>query len=325
MGYCCYDLNHCISFFPDKIEACCSGFQGPMLVPNPSKSMFISWGGGVFAQRDETIEMLKNGTVPQGCIGCPQIKPYRKERNKKITKIILNHFIHCNCKCIYCTRLPYYGRNFTEKPAPSDFYDILPILKSMDENNLVDWKNTKVEFQGGDIGVLSEFEDILDFLFSKKVTKIVCFTNNINYFPKLEKILKYNNSTIVTALDAGCRETYKKIKGVDKFNRVIENIQKYRNISDPHRQLIKYILIENFNDNYKEVEKFLDIVNKIDIREINLEINYLDFLIHKEKKKIVPKHYYDILKIFQDFCSFEDRYLIINGHSQNILNRGYFG
>ena len=34
----CYHLNHSLSFFPERIDACCSGFRGPIYLENPSKS-----------------------------------------------------------------------------------------------------------------------------------------------------------------------------------------------------------------------------------------------------------------------------------------------
>ena len=56
----CNQLNHTLSFFPEKIEGCCSGFNGPIYIDN--------------------IEMLK-GDIS---INWQEITKYRKELIKKL-------------------------------------------------------------------------------------------------------------------------------------------------------------------------------------------------------------------------------------------------
>lgn len=45
--------------------------------------------------------------------------------------------------------------------------------------------------------------------------------------PIIEELLKCKKGELCTALDSGCRETYLKIKQVDKFDKSIENIKRY--------------------------------------------------------------------------------------------------
>ena len=64
-----------------------------------------------------------------------------------------------------------------------------------------------------------------------------------------------------TSLDAGTRETFKKIKQVDSFERVLENLRKYplKNTNF----LLKYIFLEGVNDNEADIDGFYEIAKDI--------------------------------------------------------------
>ena len=71
--------------------------------------------------------------------------------------------------------------------------------------------------------------------------------------------MKKNLVNILVSTDSGTRETYKKIKLVDKHNNVWNNIKKYAK----HQQndllvKTKYIIIPRVNDNEKEIREFID-------------------------------------------------------------------
>ena len=46
--------------------------------------------------------------------------------------------------------------------AKSDFYELLPIFKEFQKNNLIDINNAEICFQGGSISVWDEFIPILN-------------------------------------------------------------------------------------------------------------------------------------------------------------------
>lgn len=73
---------------------------------------------------------------------------------------------------------------------------------------------------------------------------------------------------ILTSLDAGTRETYKAIKRVDCFDKVIENLKRYP-VKDVDFKL-KYIFLDGVNDNETDVDGFYDIVKDVGCRTIVL-------------------------------------------------------
>lgn len=242
----CNSLNYDLSFFPDKIDACCSGFQGPIYIENPSENLPIDINK-ILDLKKKFFSDFKNNNIPKDCIGCPNLKNGEIADDFKIKKLVLNHFTHCNCKCTYCARLGFYNRDFTESKRASDYYDIFPIIKALYERNLIDKKHLCVEFQGGDCSVLEEFENVINFLLKNEFKEIYFTTNNIIYQPVIEECLKLNKGSLITALDCGCRETFKKIKRVDKFDDYVNNLITYRKRTNSDSFLLKYIVVKHIN------------------------------------------------------------------------------
>ena len=105
---------------------------------------------------------------------------------------------------------------------------------------------------------------------------------------------------MVVSLDSGCRKTYKKIKRVDAFDKVIENLKKY--CSNPVARdniTLKYILIPTVNDNIKEFKKFLDIAKMLEIKyiAIDIEARYL-----RTMNNEIEYYYYDLAKKMRDIA-----------------------
>ena len=88
----CEQLIHNLTFFPEKIESCCSGFQGPIYVHNPSNDVKIDWED-IKRQKMEFVKRLENNDIPKGCVGCPYLKEgsVPEEEDFRYKKIILNH------------------------------------------------------------------------------------------------------------------------------------------------------------------------------------------------------------------------------------------
>jgi sulfatase maturation enzyme AslB (radical SAM superfamily) len=66
-------------------------------------------------------------------------------------------------------------------------------------------------------------------------------------------------ASITTSLDAGCEETFTKIRGKPGFYKVLDNLRRYAEIA-PHQVTIKYIFTE-INDSVEEVAKLFAEIN----------------------------------------------------------------
>lgn len=100
-----------------------------------------------------------------------------------------------------------------------------------------------------------------------------------------EILAKNKQSFIAVALDSGTSETYKKVKRVDKFHTVVENLHKYK---DKGCQIfLKYILCFGYNDNLKDISEFIKIVKTLDIEHVTLPQNLSGF-VDGERHEVVP-------------------------------------
>lgn len=319
----CNRLNTHLSFFPDKINACCSWSQGPVYTENPQEFIDID---KIITLKEKFISDFKNDKIYEGCTNCVELQKGEYYGNYKIEKITFNHFTHCNCKCIYCSRLCSYQRDFTEEKRKSEYYDVFPIVKALYEKKLIDPMRIDIEFQGGDCSVLDEFEDIVNFILQNqsKETFFTFTTNNIIYQPIIEKCFNLNKGTLITSIDSGCAETFKKIKRVDKFDDCINNLKKYREKTNTKQLFIKYIVVKNINDNINELQKFLDIMKDVGVGFISFDIDFNDILINKGRKFIIPPHYYKMKELTETFCSQNEINFVLNDYTKLIMEKGFF-
>ena len=122
-----------------------------------------------------------------------------------------------NCSCTYCCEQYLSNRKIVLNPKKSDYYDLLPIIKELYKKDLIDKQELDVHFQGGNVSVLEEFEDLVDIFIKNGVKRIEIATNGIKYLPIVEEICDKTFVDINISIDSGCRETFKKNKTVESL------------------------------------------------------------------------------------------------------------
>lgn len=190
----------------------------------------------------------------------------------------------------------------TYKPEKSEYYDFLPLLKQLYKNELLDRENLMASIQGGDISVLKEFEPIVKEFLKQGVGSFYILSNNIKYQPIIKKLLDGNICTYTTALDCATPEIYYKLKRVDKFKDSVENLKKYVKSKHPEGVVVKYIVIEHFNDNIEEVTKFVNLMSLIGVRNIEFMIDNKYVMFTNLDEKPLPKHYRELYICFKNLC-----------------------
>lgn len=322
-SYYCEKLEKTLHFMPDGVKFCCSCAEGAGI----KISDFSKFNKeDIIKAKNKYIEFLKKGQIPSACKGCIEYKArsikeqikalFEKKEETKISHIIVDHFKQCDCNCTYCSQIKFF-------PERTQKYELLPIIRGLYEQKMIDLENLKVEFQGGNISVLKEFEDLMREFYAHNCDDFVILMNGIQYIPILEKIGSNWKSHICISLDAGTKETFQKIKGIDAFEQVINNIKKLRETSKAQISL-KYIIIKGVNDNKEEVEKFLNIAKEIgNIQPVHLEIDYNNSLLSKGVKFEVPKHYYELFELAEKYCKENDLGYRVFPYTQHILDQGY--
>jgi len=322
-SYYCEKLEKTLHFMPNEVKFCCSCAEGAGIKIvdfskfNPQE---------IINAKNKYIEFLKKGKIPKECKGCIEYKEksikeqflslLKKPVEKKISHIIVDHFKQCDCNCTYCSQAQFY-------PDRSQNYELLPIIQKLYETKMIDLDNLKVEFQGGNISLLKEFEALMREFYAHNCDDFVILMNAIQYIPILEKFGCNAKSHICISLDAGTRETFKKIKNIDAFDKVIENIKTLRKNSQAQISL-KYIIIKDVNDNKEELEQFLNILKEIgNVNPAYLEIDYNNTLLSQGTRFDVPKHYYELFDYAEKFCKDNGINYKLFPYTKSILDKGY--
>jgi len=245
-----------------------------------------------------------------------------KRRSFQSFKFInISNWTHCNCGCVYCARIPSSKGKIDTKPRRSEYYDMLPFLKQLYQQELLDRKELFVNIQGGDISVLKEFEPVVRECLKQGAREFYILSNNIKYQPIIKELIEADKTTFVTSLDCGNRDLYRKLKRVDKFNDSVENLKKYVSGNHPERVVVKYIVIRNFNDNTESITEFINLMSDIGIRNVDfmLDNKYINDT-NMGTIPSPPSYYKDLYLHFKNLCEEKNLKLLVWDKLRDLIN-----
>lgn len=324
--YYCKRLNETLDFDALKVFFCCGTRSGPYY-ENPSPQNIKN----IIKKRNRLIKQMDRGIIPPECEGCFDLKEQQNpkslllnvfEKTPKANMIIVKHFKQCDCSCVYCCEQYISGRKIVLKSKKSDYYDLLPIIKELYRQNVIDKKELDVHFQGGNVSVLDEFGDLVNLFIENGVKRIEIATNGIKYLPIIEEISKKTFVDLNISIDSGCRETFRKIKTVDMFDNVVENLKRY--VKLPILLRLKYIIVRGYNDNIDEISKYITLMKEIGIKNSELMIDQCDNEFLKNGEFKIPEYYYELFNYYKEQCIKSNITPTIWEYIEEILNKGAF-
>lgn len=300
-------MKHSLHFFHDSIKACCTNASGPVFYPDYT-GCDVDWNY-VFNIRKDFVSKINSffnkQEVPDVCKGCYEITAgIKNSKVQKFDNVVERLYFHnnmsCNAKCIYCT-YQHVERGYK--------YKVLPLLNSLINNNILS-KNATVYMSGGEITIYPEFEEMMSLLLNYLNSRIEILTSGIRYCKSIEEAFIQNKCFLIISIDSGTRETYKKIKQVDCFDVVIENLKNYIKASDnvKNNVILKYIIVDDYNDNKEEIKSFIEIATSLGIKNVRLDIDYEKYKLTKNVN--VPNSYFDLIAYFNELS--EKNSLIVN-------------
>lgn len=318
-SYYCKRLYEEINFDAENVYVCCGKSLGPSF-ETPQKKCTHNTTININKYCNKLIDWKLSsarkayiGNVSENCKNCIELEereittsdfllmkifPNLKTKKFKIKNIIVKSFRQCELSCIYCLERRYTQGKKVKIKTKSDFYNLLPIFDALTNQNLLDKKELRIEFQGGSISVWDEFLPMLNKIKDLGINNVMYHTNAVTFIPEIAELARTTNSTMSISIDCGCKESYKKIKGDDLFDNVIENIIKYENAGISIS--VKYIIVRNLNDNLEEINKFLNLMKEIrtnaknkDNISIMFDIDFRESL--AENKYIIPDDYKKLL------------------------------
>ena len=122
----------------------------------------------------------------------------------------------CNAKCIYCA-FAYYRNEH-------QLYNVLPIMNQLIEENILS-QNAHVCFSGGEPTISEEFELLFSKMSSYVDSQLEVLTSGIKYSESIANAFINNKVKLLISLDSASPDVYKKVKLVDAFDKVINNIK----------------------------------------------------------------------------------------------------
>ncbi len=286
----CNWIQHGLNFEPAHLEMCCLRCHvggGSVILQTGYSGQKINWDE-FFQLKQKFIEDNKKGIIDPRCEGCFNLETKEWDESEKYFSYLhFNHWTHCNCNCKYC--FTDYKKDFYNTYK---HYSVLPIVKDIFENNLFR-SGGEITFAGGEPTILAEFEELINFLLDNaEDIKMRIHTSGIKFSPAIARGVSEQKIDVVVSMDAGYPRTYKKIKNQDSFDKVYENSKNYAKAQvDPNQSnvLTKYILFPEYNDSLDEIERWLQLTAKADIRAIILDIEHEWFKIQRNNSSI-PAH-----------------------------------
>lgn len=256
----CSFLGHFIDYRVDNFSPCCVSSNSAVKTSGSVAERIAHWEKYVTKLEED----IKNG-VPNVCDGCKHLKDGFFPKKIKLDYICFatNHPGDvCNLRCSYCFVKSRFEK-FKENKDGMTTYETIKQLSEMPEYNSSD---ITIELSNGELCANKYCNEIFDILLKMK-WKVRFVTNMTIYNKKFAEFLKTGRTVnVLTSLDSGTPETFKKIKQVDCLNKVVANLKKYP--LEKANLRLKYIFLEGINDNEKDVMGFYDIVKDVNCKVI---------------------------------------------------------
>ena len=261
----CDLIEHGMDFFSDSINFCCripphfTGFK--KLIPDYHGEI-LDWKKFFKIKRQFRNQMKQGKMIPE-CEDCFYLKEKEWDNEDYISFINFNNWTVCNERCIYC--------NLNDVKQPEQ-YNVYPAIKDLAEKGYIK-PGGHITIAGGEPCVAPEFNDLIEILLEHGIDNIRVLTNATKYSPMVEKGIAKGVINTVISVDSGSKETFIKIKRVDLYDLVWENIRKYASVQIRTDSVkTKFILIPDVNSSEEEIDLWLKKSIEAGIKHVAFDI-----------------------------------------------------
>lgn len=204
----------------------------------------------------------------KGCVNCSQFQQGNYYNDGLVHYVNLSIYpAPCQCRCIYCD-VHTKDQNTNTESAIKLYDHIFAFLELAIKYGLIA-DNVIWQVSSGEIAIHPHHDRIMKFLKGKTAT---FYTNCIKFDEDIAQNLNDNpNSAINLSIDAGTRETWHKVKGIDNFDRVTENLSKYFvKTTHPGQITLKYIILPGINDTYEDFTSIVEIMKVLNVKHLTI-------------------------------------------------------
>jgi len=265
----CESLHHAVYAAPDVLRHCCKRFfvdgkmKGDVEISDVTSDVDISYDR-IREKKKKLHEDINQGKETP-CTGCPWLteREWPSWDKLDISLVSIEHHTVCNLRCTYCSDMYYGGK----KPS----YSIKHLFKNLSDHGALNQRLSLV-WGGGEPMLFGSFDTIFSFIADKyKPVNNNVFTNAVRHSSAIEKYLRRREINITVSMDAGTSETFKLVRGRDRFTAVLENLARYHNAGGD-KVIIKYILMPE-NSSKKEVMAFVDCIKQYGLEKCSFQIS----------------------------------------------------
>lgn len=199
--------------------------------------------------RLQFFDDINNGKHEE-CQNCPLLKEVPDEEAKlgPIKHLVYHPHTLCTLNCSYC----FYTDEQRQIPIDTRHKDLYKTIKHFYDIGLLDKENFALDLGGGEPLLLDNLDKTIEFMSKTWKNPTLYLLSNSTVTQKVNELIQstknqYNNvhKVLVTSLDCGTAETYKKIRKKDCFYDVIENLYNYAENKIFDEMLLKYILLDD--------------------------------------------------------------------------------
>lgn len=255
----CWDIEHNIISYENSWSLCCADLTlNSFPVARFPKDASPQEKVQAFVKlREDTKAALAAGR-PCACTGCKNLAVFSGSMKQESAAelLVFQHTSLCNLKCFYCI-----GVN---KEAPFNVPSRMEVIAELEREGLINPEKTKIDLSSGEISIHSKRQEILTGL---RKYRLCILSNCVVYDESIAEAKIFEGGYIDCSVDAGTKETYAKIKGVDCFDKVCANLRKY---AEKGSILLKYIFLPGINDNDPDFDGFVRLAVEIKPMRVRL-------------------------------------------------------
>jgi len=297
----CPNLLNILMFGTKHIRYCCEPTVNYFPVSSVPSEMQNRYGlevayNNFLVKRKEAFTSAKNGLIPLGCKNCRMLTAQKiPDKQPKILSVCVNFYPSvCNADCVYCNLGFSNDMNCNLQEAKKfqlSKFMVQELIK-LKKNNMIA-ETALISYESGEITIIPDNKILLSYAIDNPDFKFLISTTAIVYNPLISQIIAQNKESFIRVdMDAGTPETYLKIKGVNKFYKVIENLKKYATYGNIQ---FKYIIIPDMNDDEANLYGAVNVAKELKLKSMVISVEFS--LIKSDDRFVKRKMLYAAAKL----------------------------
>ena len=203
-----------------------------------------------------------------GCAGCANFRDGDYHMDGLIHYVNLSMYpAPCQSRCFYCS-VHKEDQSVNSDMAQVGYEKLFDVLELANCCGIIA-PDAKWQISSGEITIHPYRDRIMELVRGKRA---VFHTNCMKFDEDIAQNLHDNsNSAINLSIDAGTPETWKKVKGVDNFDKVTENLTRYyARSARPGQITLKYIVLPGVNDSYEDYRSLMELMKALRVKHLTL-------------------------------------------------------